>query len=202
MSHVIKTIASQFKKVALTGAALMLSSSLVHAEQVLDYKMALADDGETYQVFMKPSAAPFADVNLTAQVTLKVPHLDGDLGFKATDLQSSVKGVIWIESSRIDAPEEEPLFDYVSFSFLTSDSQALRKFGWEADKEQLMFSFKNVNGCFNEVSIMETDDAFNQQPNSANTNPGNQFTNLGWGGVSENNYRQNYGDEIICPSKT
>ena len=187
-----------FKKVVLTTAVLMATSSIAQAEQILDYKIALADDGKTYQVFMKPDVAPFADVNLTGQVTIRTPHLEGENAFKATNITSNIDGILWVETSRIDAPEENPFYDYISFSFLASDSTALRNFSWKAGEEKAVFSFENVKGCVDDVSLMTNDDPFNVENNSANTNPGNQFTNLGWGGVSENNYRANYGDKITC----
>ena len=187
-----------FKKVILTAAITIAASSVAQAEQILDYKIALADDGNTYQVFMKPEIAPFADVNLTGQVTIKVPHLEGDNAFKATNIKSNIDGILWVETSRIDAPKESPFYDYISFSFLASDSTALRKFNWQAKEEKSMFSFENSKGCVEDISLMDNDDPFNIENNSANTNPGNQFTNLGWGGVSENNYRTNYGDKIVC----
>jgi len=186
------------KKAVLTAAVAVATSGIAQAEAMLDYKIALADDGKTYQVFMKPDVAPFADVNLTGQVTIKVPHLEGENAFKATNISSNIDGIVWVETSRIDAPKEDSFYDYVSFSFLASDSSALRKFNWQAGEEKAVFSFENSKGCIEDVSLMANDDPFNVANNSANTNPGNQFTNLGWGGVSENNYRTNYGDKIVC----
>lgn len=191
--------ATFLKKAWLATAVLMSVSTTAYAEQVLDYKIALSDDGQAYQVFMKPEVAPFADVNLTGQVTIKVPHLEGDNAFRVDKITSAIDGILWVETSRVDAPVESPFYDYLSFSFIASDSQALRQLGWEAGKEKLMFSFGNIKGCMGDVSMMENDDPFNVDNNSANTNPGNHFTNLGWGGVSGNNYRQAYGDEIVCP---
>jgi len=190
-----------FKTLLLSTAISIASSAVAQADQVLDYKIALAEDGKTYQVFMKPEVAPLADVNLTGQVTIKVPHLENENGFKATNIKSSIDGISWVETSRIDAPEEAPFYDYLSFSFIASDSKALRSFNWKAGEEKLMFSFENAKGCVGDVSLMANDDPFNAKNNSAHTNPGNQFTNLGWGGVSENNYRSNYGDKITCPNE-
>lgn len=189
------------QKAVLSAAIAITVSSAAQAEQMLDYKIALADDGKTYQVFMKPEISPFADVNLTAQVTIKAPHLEGNNAFKASNIQSHIDGILWVESSRIDAPKENPFYDYISFSFIASDASALRKFGWNAGEEKAMFSFENTQGCVDDVSLLDIDDDFNVENNSASTNPGNQFTNLGWGGVSENNYRTNYGDKITCATE-
>lgn len=187
------------KKVCLTAVVLMSVSSTAYAEQVLDYKVALSEDGSAYQIFMKPETTPFADVNLTGQVTIKVPHLEGDNAFRVANISSGIDGITWVETSRVDAPEESPFYDYLSFSFIASDSQAIRQLDWKADEEKLMFSFENVKGCIEDVALMENEDPFNVEDNSANTNPGNHYTNLGWGGVSENNFRQNYGEKIVCP---
>ena len=166
------------------------------AAKVLEYKLSLAEDGKTYQLMMKPSATPKPDLSLTGQVTLKVPH---DAHFKVTNLTSPIEGSNWVEASRVEAPAEDANSDYISFSFVGLQGSSARNYAWTADKEQVIFSFENEAGCVDGVSIMANDDAFNVSPNSANTNPGNQFTNLGWGSVSDNNYKGNYGDPIACP---
>lgn len=171
------------------------SAEAATAGQVLEYKLALSEDGKSYQVVMKPSATPKPDISLTGQVTIKVPH---DAAFKATAVKSSVEGSNWVEASRVDAPKEDAKHDYISFSFVGLQGTSARNYAWEADKEQVIFSFANEAGCVDGVSLMANDDPFNVSPNSANTNPGNQFTNLGWGAVSENNYKGNYGDTISC----
>lgn len=200
MSESTRYHANFLKKACLAAAVLMSVSTSAYAEPVLDYKLALSDDGKTYQVFMKPEKAPFADMNLTGQVTIKVPHLEGSNAFRVKNINSAIDGVLWVETSRADAPTESPFYDYLSFSFLASDSQALRQLGWEAGKEKLMFSFENTAGCLEDVALMDNEDPFNVKNNSASTNPGNHFTNLGWGSVSENNFREVYGEDIVCPS--
>ena len=165
------------------------------ATQILSYKLALAEDGKTYQVIMKPSVTPKPDISLTGQVTLKAPH---DSSFKVTGLSSTVEGSNWVEASRVDAPKEDAKSDYISFSFVGLQGASARNYNWEAGKEQVIFSFQNEGGCVDGVALMAKDDAFNAAPNSANTNPGNQFTNLGWGSVSENHYAGNEGDAITC----
>jgi hypothetical protein len=162
---------------------------------VLEYKLALAEDGKTYQVIMKPSATPKPDINLTAQVTIKVPH---DSKFDITAIKSPIEGANWVETSRVDAPKEDAKHDYISFSYIGLQGSSARNYGWKANKENTIFSFQNKTGCVDGVSLMAMDDPFNTLSNSANTNPGNQFTNLGWGSVSENNYKGNYGDPIAC----
>lgn len=206
----MKTNKSVRHLIALTGAiaiavaagsaiakdkAVSAAQAEAASAQVLEYKLALAEDGKTYQVIMKPSVAPKPDISLTGQVTLKTPH---DSSFKVSGLTSTVEGSNWVEASRVDAPKEDAAHDYISFSFVGSQGASARNYAWEADKEQVIFSFQNEGGCVDGVSLMANDDAFNTAPNSANTNPGNQFTNLGWGSVSENHYAGNYGEAITC----
>ncbi|MBU0653551.1 MAG: cadherin [Gammaproteobacteria bacterium] len=177
------------------GMVLAVAATSAFAEATLEYKLALAEDGKTYEVWMKPSSTPKPDISLTGQVTIKVPNT---AGFKVTDLKSAVEGANWVEASRVDAPKEDASSDYISFSFVGLQGTSSRNYAWTEGKEQLVFSFTNEGGCIDGVALMADDDAFNAATNSANTNPGNQFTNLGWGAVSENHYKGNYGDAISC----
>ena len=173
---------------AASGAAL--------GGQILEYKLAVAEDGETYEVWMRPSAAPKPDISLTGQVTLKVPT---ETAFKAIEVASAVSGADWVEASRVNAPEEAPDSDYISFSFVGLQGNSAHNYKWVEGEEKLVFTFKNESGCVDGVSIMPNDDPFNTaEGNSANTNPGNQFTNLGWGAVSENNFKSVYGEAVSC----
>ncbi|HRJ51301.1 MAG TPA: cadherin [Candidatus Thiothrix moscowensis] len=181
--------------IIIGGIALFMSATSVMADAALEYKLALAEDGKTYQVWMKPAATPKPDISLTGQVTVKVPN---KAGFTATNIKSAVEGSNWVEASRVDAPKEDASSDYISFSFVGLQGTSARNYAWEAGKELMVFSFENKNGCVDGVSLMANDDPFNASPNSANTNPGNQFTNLGWGAVSENHYKGNYGEAIAC----
>ena len=172
------------------------ASSTVLGGQVLEYKLSMAEDGETYEIWMRPSEAPKPDISLTGQVTLKVPT---STVFKTTEVLSAVPGSDWVEASRVEAPEEAPDYDYVSFSFVGLQGDSAHNYQWAEDEEKLVFTFKNEGGCVDGVSLMENDDPFNAaEGNSANTNPGNQFTNLGWGMVSENNFKSVYGEAVSC----
>ncbi len=62
--------------------------------QVLTYRLALAADGKTYQVLMKPTVTPKPDLSLSGQVTIKVPH---EPAFQVAQLTSAVKGAEWVE---------------------------------------------------------------------------------------------------------
>ena len=182
--------------VIVSAMVFSLNANAAKNEGVLEYKLALAEDGKTYQVIMRPTTTPKPDLSLTGQVTLKVPH---DKNFKITNLTSVVEGSNWIEASRVAAPKEDAAHDYISFSFVGLQGSSARNFKWEKGQEQVVFSFQNESGCINDLTLMVNDDPFNVSPNSANTNPGNQFTNLGWGAVNENHYKGNYGKPIMCP---
>ncbi len=182
----------------LLGLGLSLAANSVFAEPVLEYKVALSDDGNSYEVWMRPSATPKPNISLTGQLTLKVPH---EAQFKPTKVVAGVEGADWIEASRVDAPKEDPKHDYISFSYIGAQGNSSQNYEWTANEELLVFSFVNEKGCVNGVSIMADTDPFNVANNSQQTNPGNQFTNLGWGAVGENNFKGVYGDQPKCLKK-
>lgn len=185
----------RFSTALLGGLLISVFTQAAFAEPNLDYKLGLAKDGKTYEVIMRPTTTPKPDLSLTGQVTLKVVH---GKGFKVNNLKSLVEGSNWVEASRVDAPKEDPKHDYISFSFVGLQGDSARNYAWEGGKEQVIFTFENAGGCLGDIALMAKDDPFNVSPNSANTNPGNQFTNLGWGAVSENHYKGNYGEAITC----
>lgn len=185
-----------FSLLIILGLSVATNSAL--ADPVLEYKLALADDGKSYEVWMKPSVTPKPNISLTGQITLKVPHA---ANFKPTDVVAGVEGTDWIEASRVDAPKEDPKHDYISFSYIGAQGNSSQNYAWAADEELLVFSFANEKGCVNGLSIMQNNDPFNIPNNSQQTNPGNQFTNLGWGAVGENNFKGVYGDSPKCLKK-
>lgn len=182
----------------LLTLGLGLGANSAFAEPVLEYKIALADDGNSYEVWMKPTITPKPDISLSGQLTLKVPHA---AQFKPTKVVSGIEGVDWIEASRVDAPKEDPKHDYISFSYIGSQGNSAQSYDWTAKQELLVFSFMNEKGCIDGVSIMPNDDPYNVPNNSQRTNPGNQFTNLGWGAVGENNFKGVYGESPKCMKK-
>ena len=148
-----------------------------------------------YVVYMTPDAVPSPDMTLSSQVTLKVPHGIGTARFSVNTLTSALMGVNWANHSRVDAPLENPKADYLSFGLLYSGSKP-PAFGWQVGKEKRIFSFKSAVGCVAGVALINNSDPFNQLPNSVNTNPGNEFTNVGWLGGS--GYTGNYGSSVTC----
>jgi len=181
-----------------SGAALFLTiSTNAFAGQVLEYKLSTAEDGETYEVWMRPAVTPKPDISLTGQLTIKVPT---EANFTVVDAVGAIEGAEWIEASRVRAPEEAVDSDYISFSLMGLQGNSAHNYQWEEGMEKLIFTFRNESGCLDDVSIMANDDPFNVANNSANTNPGNQFTNLGWGGVAGNNFKSVYGNAVSCAS--
>lgn len=177
----------------IAGAVLVSLSTSALANPVLDYKITMAEDGETYQVWMRPDVTPSNDLSLSGQVTIKVPNA---AKLNIVKVENPIEGVEWIEASRVNAPPEDEASDYISMSFIgVNDTKG---FGWEAEKETLVFAFKTDVGCVDGVALMDDEDPFNVKGNSHNTNPGNQFTNLGWGSIGSNNYKMNYGGAVSC----
>jgi hypothetical protein len=148
-----------------------------------------------YVVYMTPDSVPSPDMALSSQVTLKVPHSIGTTRFSVDTLTSAVTGINWVNHSRVDAPLENPKADYLSFGLLYSGAKP-PAFGWQAGKEKRIFSFKSAVGCVAGVALINNSDPFNQLPNSVNTNPGNEFTNVGW--LGGNGYTGNYGSSVTC----
>ena len=176
-----------------------LSADDADIKSGLYYEITLNENGDGYQVSGIPNRTPDIDISLTGQVTIKVPHNDNpDNRFTTDAVISHVEGIQWLEHSRADAPVEDKKFDYISFSFISGKATPTA-FRWEQDKPQALFSFKNSGPCLGDVELMGNDDAFSQLPNSANTNPGNHFSNLGWGGINRNHYLGNQTESVACP---
>lgn len=160
------------------------------------YRVDWSSTDQRYHVYMYPGSIPSPNMSLTSQVTLKMPHASGSDSFKVTGITSAASGTNWSESSRVNAPTEDTSADYVSFTLNVSDPKA---FQWQAGKELEVFSFANGSSCLGPVTLLDNvNDPFNSLPNSKDTNPGNQFANLGWGSSDSNNYAGNYGCPAIC----
>lgn len=162
------------------------------------YKVDFDNATQRYRVYMYPGSMPSPNLSLTGQLTLKVPHAASVADqFTVSDLQSAVTNVTWEVGSKVRSPSEEPTSDYLSITFNASDNQA---FTWQANKEMEVFSFTNSGSCqVGAIQIMSNSDVFNQIPNSVGTGPGNQFTNLGWGSYSDNNFAGIYGCPVVKP---
>lgn len=192
-----------FEKTLSTSAFLILMLSFINHYVMgqISYRVGLDADKITYRVFMK-SAASYSNIQAkisTAQVTLVVPHGTNTNQFQVSNLQGKVVGSNQMNwgVSRVDAPNENTNADYISFGYNGSGSPLL--FNIIAGEEVELFNFKNAGNCIGSVALITNTDAFSP-PNSANTNPGNQMTVLGFG--TGNAYQSNYGTAVTCLSNT
>ncbi len=186
----------------LSALAYALVCNSAWAAETLEYMIRWDTSDNRYHVFMKPRATPIPNASMTGQLTIRVPHGTGADQFAPNDIRSLVAGAQWALSSRSNAPIEDPDVDYISLTLSASNTGA---FNWEANKEIEVFDFRNGGNCLGPVALVDNDtDPFvapvmSGGNNSANTNPGNQFSNLGWSDYSgENNYLGNYGDSANC----
>lgn len=177
----------------LSISGLMLAANSAWAAQTLDYSIRWNTGDNRYHVYMKPTVTPEPDGSISTQVTIRVPHATDSDMFNVSSLSASISSTSWKASSRSNSPDEAPEYDYISFSLGQLDTPGA--FNWQANEEQEVFSFANSGNCIGPISLMADSDPFNIKNNSAGTNPGNQFTNIGWSDFSgENSYRSIYGD--------
>ncbi|MGV6808272.1 MAG: IPTL-CTERM sorting domain-containing protein [bacterium] len=162
---------------------------LAYAEPSIDYRIAWDDNDQRYHVYMKAIKAPTPNYNMTAQITIKAPY-HAEKPFTIDAFTNTYEDVQWTSSGTAHAPDDDSSASYFSYSASFKTPTAI---DWQADQEVEVFSFRNKNDCLGIVSIMSGDDPFNY-PNSLGTNPGNQFTNMGWGNIADNHYRENYGE--------
>ncbi len=181
----------------LGASVFLLTANSAWAAQTLEYSIRWSTADNRYHVYMKPNTTPVPDVSMTAQVTIRVPHTDVLANaFKVSGLSSVVADTVWSQNSRVDKPKESPSYAYLSFTLTANQVDA---FKWTAAKEIEVFNFSNSGKCLGIVQLMADTDPFNITNNSAGTNPGNQFTNLGWGDYGgENSYLGNSGTGADC----
>lgn len=189
----------RYISVLLFGTLLLFMASQVSfaQERGIEFRISLNEDGETYEVYMRPShTIETPNRTMTSQVTIKVPHATGDDRFQVEDINSIVDGTSWQATSRIDAPEEAANADYLSFTleFPLGEHDA---YEWIGDEEIKVFTFKNAGTCQGAALLIDNDDPF-MAPNSASTNPGNQVDVLVLSTAEEVSYIGNYGNPAIC----
>jgi hypothetical protein len=161
----------------------------------VQFRISHETSSNEYVVYMTPDSVPTPDMVLSAQVSLVVPRSTDGNGFVINSLKSAVKGINWVNHSQVNAPTENRQADYLSFGLLYSGGRP-PVFGWQAGKEQRIFSFTSPSGCVPGIALLDNSDPFSQLPNSVNTNPGNEFTNVGW--LGGNAYTGNYGGAVQC----
>jgi uncharacterized repeat protein (TIGR01451 family) len=162
----------------------------------VSYHIGLDADKITYRVYMK-SAVSYTGIQAkisTSQVTIVVPHGIGINQFQVANLIGKTAGSNQMNwgVTRVDAPSENTLADYISFGYSGSGSAVL--FDIPAGQEIELFNFKNTGNCIGAVNLIENTDPF--MNNATNINPGNQITILGYG--QNNAYQNNYGGSVSC----
>lgn len=152
-------------------------------------------NNKEYVVYMTSDSVPNPDMVLSSQVSVVVPHMVDTNRFDVLQINSAINGITWLNHLRVDAPKENAAADYLSFGLFFQGGKP-PSFGWEANKEKRIFSFTSNRDCIAGVGLLNNNDPFNQLPNSVDTNPGNEFSNIGW--VGGNMYTGNYGASITC----
>ncbi|MEZ4934958.1 MAG: T9SS type A sorting domain-containing protein [Saprospiraceae bacterium] len=159
--------------------AFLFASVTVNAQ--FEFKIDFDFDSERYIVSVIPQESYSEPQNITSdgQVTIKAPTNR----FIPVEIKSELQGMIWDDNSRIDAPEEAPDFDYISFALQISSGVAYPEY--EVGVPLPLFSFKNAYGCTagngssGVISIIDNDNDPFMPPNSANANIGNALSVLG-----------------------
>ncbi|MAT56195.1 MAG: hypothetical protein CMN32_17125 [Saprospirales bacterium] len=171
-----------YPKLILLVTFLALGLSSAHAQ--LEFKLQLMDD-TTWGVYVRPDTTitPTDSTEVGAgQVTLVAPN-----GFTYSGF-TNVKG-IWIENARVNAPPENPSRDYISFGFISN----VPKITVQAGSETLLFKFNRVGSCPDSLYLIENGvDPFDQLPNSANSNPGNNLDMYDFLNAQFYTYARNY----------
>lgn len=169
--------------------AFVFSSYTMNAQ--FEFKIDYNFEEERYTISVIPEATYTEPNNITSdgQVTIKAPTNK----FIPVEVVSELQGMIWEANSRIDAPDEAPDVDYVSFALQITGGMAYPEY--KEGVELKLFSFKNAYGCFGGtddpsdaiISIVNNVDDEFMPPNSANANVGNSLSVLG-AGTAGNGY--------------
>lgn len=176
----------------------LLALGSLEASASVRFRVGYEPAANDYAVYMTPDSTPKPDILLSAQITLVVPHgAESGTSFSLENISSEVQGVNWIDNSRVNAPSENPASDYISLAYYFSGSK-IPPFGWTAGQEKKILTFTSNQGCVSGVKIIDNTDPFVHLPNSAGTNPGNDFMNIGWS--TSNAYVGNYGEGVTCDS--
>ena len=178
------------KKLNLFLCLAFLFSALSSQAQ-FEFKIDYDFDTELYVVSVIPQASYTEPQNITSdgQVTIKAPTNK----FIPVEIQSILDGMTWEANSRIDAPEEAPDYDYISFALQITGGVAYPEY--KEGEELALFSFKNAYGCQAGtgnpsdamIAIVDNDADIFMPPNSANANIGNSLSVLG-AGTTGNGY--------------
>lgn len=192
---------NKYKHLSKLLSGLFLLPGIVLATPSVDFSIKWDGATDRYRIYARPLSVPSPDRSLTGQVTIKAPYTNQSERFIVDDIISAT-GTEWSVSGTIHAPNENTSASYLSFMVRFDNPTP---YAWQSNQEIELFSFTNQGPCLGSVNLLDASDSFNY-PNSKGTNPGNQFTNMGWETPSgvifqyENHWRQNYGSGADCVS--
>ncbi len=132
-------------------------------------------DGTKWGIYVSPQPGTVPSSNTitgSGQITMVAP-----LNFAIVDF-NPVSG-FWQSNAVINGPTENPTKTYISFGLMND----VPKIVYSPTTPTLLFTFrKAANYCPDELYLIEnTVDPFDQLPNSANSNPGNEITVIDFG---------------------
>lgn len=135
---------------------------------------AVPGSANTWGVYTKTCEDVFPSGNTitgSGQVTVIFP-----VGLALSNLTSHAGA--WSQNALVAAPGEAPDKVYVSLGFLVDNPKII----YQPDTETLLFSFKLNGSVAGAPALIENGiDPFDQLPNTANSNPGNELTVLDFG---------------------
>lgn len=164
------------KKILLS--TIFFAAFYCFANAQVHFNIEWVESEQAYQVSLISEATWVNPSNITStgQVSLKAPTGTLDV-YNLKNLQNDV---VWEFSSKYDAPQEAPGFDYLSFGLASMGTFGIK---YEAGVEVPLFSFQNAMDCQGAVvEILDNDADSFMPPNSQKANVGNQLTVLGAGG--------------------
>ncbi|MEK7255235.1 MAG: Ig-like domain-containing protein, partial [Bacteroidota bacterium] len=143
---------------------------------LIEYELELLPDGR-YQVSMTPDTTWLFPQSITgtAQVTIVAPTG----GFHVVNLTNLQPGVEFLDNVRVNAPAENPGYDYISFGLQTLGTAGIP---YQKGVKVPLFTFENGGICTGQnVFLMDDNTDPFSPPNSANSNAGQQLTTVGSG---------------------
>lgn len=172
---------------ALIILVISTSSLPAQVKLMLDYNARTNE----YTVSMMPEKTWQAPDNLTAtgQITLKATTGQ----FYVKDVKSLVPDTDWFPSGRVNAPNEQPGYDYIFFRL---DIRGLAEVPYQAFVPTRLFSFQLESNCAKEVMLVSNFEDKFLPPNSRRINIGNS---IGVSGANGEAYAGNISDiPIFC----
>jgi gliding motility-associated-like protein len=143
---------------------------------LVDYELEILPNGK-YQVSLIPHVTWNFPQNITAtsQVTIVAPTG----GFYVSNLTNLLPGVEYKDNVRINAPIENPGFDYIAFGLQTLGTSGI---SYQNGVKVPLFTFENGGICTGpSIFLMDDNSDPFTPPNSTSSNMGQQLTTVGSG---------------------